>query len=44
MLSIVETKDFSAYTEILAGLSLPADFHLTEVTEEGRDLCAAGRP
>ncbi|MBR3631400.1 MAG: hypothetical protein IKN55_13145 [Oscillospiraceae bacterium] len=34
MLSIVETKDFSAYTELLAGLSLPEDFHLTEVQED----------
>ena len=34
MLSIVETKDFSAYADLLAGLTLPADFHLTEAKEE----------
>ena len=34
MLQIIETTDFSAYTELLAGLSLPAGFHLTEARED----------
>ena len=34
MLAIVETQDFSAYTDILAALTLPEGFHLTEAKEE----------